>query len=73
MSNLVPQNEQGELQGGLAGLISVTSIAGPLLMTGLFATFTSARAPFHFPGAPFFMGAFLSVVSLMMAVRALKK
>jgi MFS transporter, DHA1 family, tetracycline resistance protein len=72
MSNLVPENEQGELQGGLAGLISVSTIAGPPLMTGLFAMFTSARAPFHFPGAPFLMGAFLSAVSLMMALRALR-
>ena len=53
MSGHVPPNEQGELQGALTSLMSVTSIIGPLLMTNLFAYFTSSEAPFHFPGAHF--------------------
>jgi MFS transporter, DHA1 family, tetracycline resistance protein len=72
MSNRVPDTEQGELQGGLAGLISLTSIIGPPLMTGLFGTFTSPGAPFHFAGAPFAVASFLSLVSLAFAVRAIR-
>ena len=45
ISNHVPPNEQGELQGGLTSLISVTSIVGPPAMTGLFSYFTSTKAP----------------------------
>ncbi len=40
ISGNVAANEQGELQGTLAGLISLTSIAGPPMMTGLFSYFT---------------------------------
>ncbi len=72
ISGQVPANEQGELQGGLTSLISVTSIIGPPLMTNLFAYFTSASAPVYFPGAPFLMGAVLTVISLLLAQRSLK-
>src|SRR5688572_2241763 len=56
MSNQVPDTEQGELQGIFAGMVSISSIVGPPLMTGLFAYFTSTEAPFEFPGAPFLLG-----------------
>lgn len=71
ISGQVPANEQGELQGALTGLISVTSIVGPPLMTNLFAYFTSKGAPVYFPGAPFLMGAILTVVSVILAMRSL--
>ncbi len=73
MSNQVPDTQQGELQGIFAGMVSITSIIGPLLMTGLFAFFTSAQAPIQFAGAPFLMGAALSFVSLLLAVRYLRR
>jgi len=71
VSNKVPQNQQGELQGGLTSLVSFTSIFGPPMMTGLFGYFTSDIAPFKFPGAPFLMGAVLVVAALFYAVRIL--
>lgn len=73
ISNQVPPNEQGELQGSLTSLIAVTSIIGPLLMTGLFSYFTSEKAQVQFAGAPFLMGAFLTLVSLLLALRTLTK
>jgi DHA1 family tetracycline resistance protein-like MFS transporter len=73
MSGQVPRNEQGELQGALTSLISVTSIFGPLMMTYLFAYFTSPQAPIFFPGAAFVMGAFLTVISIIFAMRSLAK
>ena len=73
ISNQVPANEQGELQGALTSLIALTSIIGPVLMTGLFSYFTSNKAPVQFAGAPFLMGAFLTLVSLLLAVRTLRK
>lgn len=71
ISNQVPPNEQGELQGALTGLISLTSIVGPVLMTNLFSFFTGKNAPFYFPGAPFMMGAILIMFSGLFAWRTL--
>lgn len=73
ISSQVPPNEQGELQGALTSLMSVTSIIGPPLMTNLFAYFTAKSAPVYFPGAPFLMGAVLTVFSVGFAVRTLRK
>ncbi len=73
ISNQIPPNEQGELQGGLTSLMSVTSIIGPPLMTTLFAWFTGKSAPIQFPGAPFLMGAILMLVSSLLAVRSFRQ
>jgi DHA1 family tetracycline resistance protein-like MFS transporter len=71
ISGQVPANEQGELQGALTSLVSLTSIAGPPLMTNLFAYYTSPSAPLYFPGAPFLAGALLCLVSVLLAWRSL--
>lgn len=71
ISTQVPANEQGELQGALTSLISVTSIIGPPLMTNLYGYFTGNAAPFKFPGAPFLLGAILTLASLLLAMRSL--
>ena len=73
ISGYVPPNEQGELQGALTGLMSVTTIIGPLMMTYLFAFFTTSHAPILFPGAPFLMGALLMLISTWLAARSMKK
>ncbi len=73
MSSCVPANEQGELQGALTSLVSLTAIIGPVLMTGLFYYFTKSDAPVYFAGAAMLMGAFLTVISAFMARRSLKK
>ncbi len=73
ISGNIPANEQGELQGALTSLISVTSIIGPLLMTGLFSYFTAATSSVYFPGAPFMMGAILTLISVIIAAFSLRK
>ena len=70
ISNHVPANEQGELQGALTSLISLTSIIGPVLMNGLFAYFTSAKTPYYFPGAPFVLASMMILVSIVLAVKS---
>ncbi len=72
ISSHVPPNEQGELQGALTSIMSATTIIGPLLMTNLFAYYTSP-GNVHFPGAPFIMGAFFLLISLYLAYRSMKK
>jgi MFS transporter, DHA1 family, tetracycline resistance protein len=73
ISNEIPANEQGELQGGLTSLMSACAIFGPVLMTGLFSYFTGKDAPFIFPGAPFLVGAFLTMLSAIVAYRNYRK
>ena len=73
ISSQVPATEQGELQGSLTSLISVTGVVGPLLMSYLFGEFTRKGAPVHFPGAPFLLGAVLALGSVGLAVRSLRK
>lgn len=73
MTSRVPSNEQGELQGALTSLVSLTSIIGPLVMTGLFSYFTAVNAPIYFPGAPFMMAAVLTLFSVLISFFSLKK
>ena len=73
ISNQVGKNEQGELQGGLTSLMSIAAIVGQTLMLGLFRAFTKENAPIYFPGAPFLMGGLLSLISLLLVFRTIKK
>jgi MFS transporter, DHA1 family, tetracycline resistance protein len=72
MSANVPKNEQGELQGALTGLMSFTSILGPLIMNNLFAWFTTDKAPVYFPGVSFFLGGILILISVFLAWKSLR-
>ncbi|NID09916.1 TCR/Tet family MFS transporter [Fibrivirga algicola] len=72
ISGHVPPNEQGELQGALASLMSLTAIVSPVLITNLFAYFTKPGAPIYFPGAPYMAGAVFTLVSLFITVNTLK-
>jgi MFS transporter, DHA1 family, tetracycline resistance protein len=72
MSGRVPANEQGELQGGLTSLQSLTTIFGPLIMTGLFGYVTTAGSAISFVGAPFLLGGILMAISAFISFYALK-
>jgi len=71
-SQRVAANAQGELQGAIACLYSLSSIAGPPLMTQVFGYFSGARAPVYFPGAAFLTAAALTLASAVLLVRALR-
>jgi DHA1 family tetracycline resistance protein-like MFS transporter len=71
ISNRVPANEQGELQGALTSLMSVTSIIGPVMMNGLFAYFTSSDAPIYLPGASFYLAAVFTLIAIFFAYKTL--
>lgn len=73
IANQVPNNAQGELQGALTSLISLTSIVGPPLMTNLFAHFTRHDTSLYFPGMPFLVGGGLTFLALLWAIRSLQK
>ncbi|CAN5884706.1 tetracycline resistance MFS efflux pump [soil metagenome] len=73
MTSQVAANEQGELQGTLTSLVSVTAIIGPLLFPFLFSFFTSEKAPAHIPGAAMYCSALLTLVALGVSVIAFKR
>lgn len=73
ISSHVPGNEQGELQGGLTSLMSLTSIIGPLIMTNLFYYFTKPGNSLHLPGAPFLLGGLLMLGSAVIAYVFLRR
>lgn len=70
MSRLVPPNAQGELQGAMTSLQSLSMIVGPLVMSGTFAYFSGEGAPVEFPGAPFLLAAGLTGLALLVALAA---
>ena len=71
MTNKISDDEQGEFQGGMTSLVSLTAIVGPILMTNLFSYFTSNESSIYFPGAPFALAAILSVFGLIIAIKTL--
>jgi DHA1 family tetracycline resistance protein-like MFS transporter len=73
MTSQIPANAQGELQGALSSLNSLTAIIGPLIMTQLFAVFTGPDAPFYFPGISFFSAAILSAICLSIFIPVVRR
>ena len=66
------KNEQGELQGGLALLSSLSLIIGPILMGYTFNIFTIKGSAAYFPGAPYILGALLMFISTLLAAISIK-
>ena len=62
---------QGEMQGLLASVESLTAVVAPLLAAGLFFAFTSKVLPVTFPGAPFILAATFAALGVAL-MRMLK-
>lgn len=73
ISSQVSGNEQGELQGALTSLMSLTSVVGPLIMANVFAFFTGPQAPVHLPGAAMLLGSVLVLIAAVLARSSLKR
>jgi len=65
MSHRVSPDAQGELQGAVASLFSLSAIIGPPIMTHLFARFTAPESTVHVPGAAFLAAAVLALGCLL--------
>lgn len=68
----VPGDEQGAVQGSLAGLNSLASIFAPMIATWSFGYFIGAGTPVHLPGIPFFESAGLLFVAAGIAWRSFR-
>ncbi|MGZ3657666.1 MAG: TCR/Tet family MFS transporter [Bdellovibrionota bacterium] len=64
LTKKVPPQDQGELQGSLASLTSLSSIINPLATTKIFALVTAAGAGGWLLGAPYFFAAVMSFLAL---------
>lgn len=73
ISKEVPQSEQGELQGSLISLASLTAIIGPLFYTDIFARFTKADAGFYFPGMAYMAAAVVSALAMLIFLQSRQK
>jgi DHA1 family tetracycline resistance protein-like MFS transporter len=72
VSRHTPDDEQGAVQGALAGLNSVAGFVAPLLAGWLFAYFVRPEAVVQLPGAPFFLGSLFTLASLAVAAWTLR-
>jgi DHA1 family tetracycline resistance protein-like MFS transporter len=68
MSKELGPERQGELQGGMASVMGISSVIGPLVLTQTLAHFSRPDAEVHFPGAAFALAALLALVSLALLV-----
>ncbi|HCG69279.1 MAG TPA: tetracycline resistance MFS efflux pump [Gammaproteobacteria bacterium] len=73
LSNQVPADRQGELQGIMASVNSIAMIVGPLLLTQTFTYFTSASAPAYIPGSAFWVAAMLTALALMIFYQQIRR
>ena len=64
----VPPSAQGELQGAMTSIFSITSIITPMLYTGIFSWFTGPSAPVVFGGAPYLLGAVFLTLAVIVFV-----
>jgi DHA1 family tetracycline resistance protein-like MFS transporter len=69
MTHRVSEREQGELQGALQSMRSITFIIGPWLFLRIFGWFVDAKNPIHLPGAPYLLAGALLFTAMLMATR----
>ena len=62
MSRTASDNQQGELQGVLTGVVSLAMIISPLIMTLIFREFVKDGSLFYLPGAPFLLAFMLTLL-----------
>jgi len=73
MSNHVPASAQGELQGGMASVVSITAFLAPPIMARLFRYFSTGEVDIYFPGAPFLAAALVSGLGLLVFYIVMKR
>lgn len=72
MSQRVPPDAQGELQGGVSSLFGLSAVIGPPVMAQLFGYFSEGAGPWVFPGASFLFAGVLTALSLALFLRAVR-
>ena len=65
----VPADVQGRIQGSLSSLVSLAGIFAPALFAGAFGFFIGPSAPVHLPGVSFLLAALLLGIAALVAWR----
>jgi DHA1 family tetracycline resistance protein-like MFS transporter len=69
MTHRVSEREQGELQGAIQSLRSITFIIGPFMFLRVFSWFIDPKHGVHMPGAPYYLAALLLFTAMLMSTR----
>jgi DHA1 family tetracycline resistance protein-like MFS transporter len=72
MSKQLGPERQGELQGGMASVMGLSSIFGPVTLTNTLAHFSGKDAAIHFPGAAFLLAALLALICFGLLFRQIQ-
>jgi DHA1 family tetracycline resistance protein-like MFS transporter len=73
ISNQVSEKEQGNLQGSITGLVSITAILGQLVFSPVFYFFIRPGGEIYYPGAPYTLAAIFLLIAFLMAFLAMKR
>ncbi len=73
ISQAVPPDEQGAVQGALNSISSIASIVAPLLWTFLFSWAIAPERSVHVPGLPFYGASLVSLLAVGLAWRAFSR
>lgn len=69
ISREVPGDQQGELQGALMSLASLTAIINPLVMTSLYSATSVEGAAVYIPGSPYYLSAVFILVAFIVILK----
>lgn len=72
MTTQIAEDAQGELQGAIASIVSLTAIVGPPAMTGVFGAYADDLG-LYFPGAPYMLATALMVIAVLTLWLTLKR
>jgi MFS transporter, DHA1 family, tetracycline resistance protein len=73
MSKLLGPERQGELSGGIASMMGLSAIIGPLALTDTLARYSAPDAELYFPGAAFLLAALLAFLCLVLLLAQLAR
>lgn len=73
ISNQVSEREQGNLQGAITSLLSITAILGQLVFSPVFYFFIRPEGDIYFPGAPYALAALFLLTAFIFALWAMKR
>jgi DHA1 family tetracycline resistance protein-like MFS transporter len=73
MSRVVPENAQGELQGGISAVTNIAMLAGTVTFSQVFAAFMAPDARWQTPDAAYFLAAGLLALTLLLCLATVRR
>jgi len=73
ISNQVSDKEQGNLQGSITAVVSITAILGQITFSSVFYYFIKPKGNYYFPGASYVLAAVFLLIAFICAYIAMKR